>query len=61
MTGKKGMVVLILENPKKEMIYFKRVQELGKIYNFDVEYITPEILNIRNGKCPYADCKCNKN
>lgn len=61
MTGKKGKVVLILENPKKEMIYFKRVKKLGKIHGFDVEYVTPDILNLdKNGKCPYADCKCNK-
>ncbi len=60
MTGKKGMVVLILENPKKEMIYFKRVKTLGQIYNFDTEYVTLDILNITNGKCQYKDCKCNK-
>ena len=62
MTGKKAMVVLILENPKKEIVYFHRVRELAKIHNFDVEYVTPAILNIgKNGKCPYFDCKCNKN
>jgi len=61
MTGKKGMVVLILENPKAEMVYYKRVKALGNTYNFDVEYVTPEILNIKNGKCPYVDCKCHKN
>ena len=60
-TGKKGMVVLILEDPKKEMVYFNRVKELGKIHNFDVEYITNDILKLdKNGKCPYADCKCHK-
>ena len=59
-TGKKGMVVLILENPKKEMVYFKRVLELGKIHNFDVEYVTPQILNLENGMCPYIDCKCHR-
>jgi len=61
MTGKKAKVVLILENPKKEMIYFDRVKQLGKIHNFEVEYVTPSILNLdKNGKCPYADCKCNR-
>ena len=30
MTGKKAMVVLILEDPQKEMVYFNRVKELGK-------------------------------
>lgn len=62
MTGKKGKVVLILENPEKEKIYFKRVKELGKIHNFDVEYVTPKILKItEDHKCKYPDCKCNKN
>ena len=60
MTGKKGMVVLILENPQKQIVYFNRVKALSKKYNFDVEYITPAILNIKNGTCPYIDCKCHK-
>lgn len=61
MTGKKGKVVLILENTQKEMIYFNRVKDLGNIYNFDVEYVTPEILNInKDGTCPYLDCKCHR-
>lgn len=45
MTGKKGKVVLILENPEKEMCYYNRVQRLGLIYNFDTEYITPNVFN----------------
>lgn len=61
MTGKKGKVVLILENPKKEMIYFKRVEALAKIYDFDAEYITPKILNLdKNNKCKNPNCKCHK-
>ena len=61
MTGKKGKVVLILENPEKEMVYFKRVEDLANIYNFDVEYVTPKILDLnKDKKCPYLDCKCNK-
>lgn len=60
MTGKRGKVVLILENPNKEMVYYNRVKALGEIYNFDTEYVTPAILNIKDGKCPYVDCKCNK-
>ena len=60
MTGKKGKVVLILEKPNKEMVYFNRVSKLGKIHGFDVEYVTPDILNTEDGKCPYVDCKCNK-
>ena len=59
-TGKKGKVVLILEKPKKEMVYFNRVKELGKLHNFDVEYVTPAILHLNNDKCPYLDCKCNR-
>lgn len=61
MTGKKAMVVLILEDSKKEMVYYNRVKKLGSIHGFDVAYITPEILNIKEGKCPYVGCKCHKN
>ena len=60
MTGKKAKVVLILENPKQEMVYFNRVKILGEIHNFDTEYVTPEILSLNNGKCPYIECKCKK-
>ena len=60
MTGKRAKVILILENPEKQMCYFERVQNLGKIHNFDVEYVTPEILNIVDDKCQYPDCKCHK-
>ena len=60
MTGKRAKVVLILENPKRQMVYFTRVEALGKIHNFDVEYVTPEILNIKDGRFPYLDCKCNR-
>lgn len=60
MTGRKAKIVLILENPKREMIYYKRVESLGKLYDFDTEYVTEIILNINNGKCQYKDCKCNK-
>lgn len=56
MTGKKTMVVLILEKPTKEMLYYYRVKELGKIHGFDVEYVTTNILNLdENNQCPYAD------
>ena len=58
MTGKKAKVILILKNPKSQMVYYNRVKNLGKIYNFDVEYITPKILNLKNNKCSYPDCKC---
>lgn len=60
MTGKKAMVVLILEDPKKDMVYYNRVKKLAKIHNFDTEYVTPEFLHIKDGKCPYLDCKCHK-
>lgn len=60
MTSKKAKVVLILENPQKQMIYFNRVNKIGKKYQFDVEYITPDILKIKHNKCNYPDCKCNK-
>ena len=35
--GKKAKAVIILENPEKQMCYFERVQNSGKIHNFDVE------------------------
>ena len=60
MTGRKGKVVLILENPQKQMCYFKRVENLSKIYNFDAEYIIKDILNLKNGKCLNPQCKCNR-
>ena len=44
LTGKKAKVVLILEDPAKEMCYYKRVKTLGQIHNFDTEYITPAIF-----------------
>lgn len=62
MTGKRGKVVLILENPQKEKKYYECVKKLSEIYDFDVEYITPEILNVdENGLCPFEDRKCHKN
>ena len=61
MTGKKPKVVLILDNPDTQMVYYKRVERLGKEYKFDTEYITDEILNLDgNGKCANLRCKCHK-
>lgn len=60
MTGKKGMVVLILENPQQEMVYFNRVKKLGEIHNFDVEYVTTSLLDIKDGECQYKNCKCHR-
>lgn len=61
MTNKKAKVVLILENPSKQKLYYKRVKKLGEIYNFDTEYITPNDIGEEKLKCPYIDCKCHKN
>lgn len=46
-TGKRAKVVLILNNPEKEMRYFNRVKILSEKYNFEVEYITEDILNFK--------------
>ena len=43
MTGKTGKVVLIIETIK-DFKYLERVKKLAKKHNFDVEYITPEII-----------------
>ena len=47
MSGKKAKIVLILDEPKKQMIYFRRIQRIGKKYNFDFEFVTNDILNLR--------------
>lgn len=61
-TGKKPMVILILENPQKEMLYFNRVKKLANAYNFEVQYVTKDILNLdKNNKCSNPKCKCHKN
>ena len=60
MTGKRAKVVLILEEPCSQMVYYNRVKRLASLYNFDVEYVTPSILHLQNGQCPYRDCKCNR-
>ena len=44
-TGKKAKVVLIIENPQKDLIYLTRVQSLAKTYNFEVECVFPDILS----------------
>ncbi len=44
MSGKRAKVVLILENPQKQMIYYDRVKRLSNVYDFDVEYTTTTIL-----------------
>ena len=60
MTGKKAKVVLILENPERQMVYYNRVKALALKYNFDVEYVTPAILNLKNGQCSNLECKCHR-
>ena len=60
MTGKRAKVVLILDEPKAQMTYFKRIRKIGKKYNFDTEYVTNDILKINSdGKCFHSNCKCH--
>ena len=49
LTGKRGMVILIIEKPE-EMKYLKKVIALSKIHNFDVDYVTPEIISCKKLK-----------
>lgn len=61
-TGKKPKVVLILDEPNTQMIYYKRIQKIGKKYDIDTEYVTNDILNVdKNNKCNYPKCKCYNN
>ena len=60
-TGKRAKVVLIIENPQKDFIYYNRVKALSKIHDFDLEYVTPSILNLDCcNRCQYKDCRCRK-
>ena len=59
MTGKKGKVVLILDNPEPQMVYYERLKKIGEVYNFDTEFVTNDILKINNDKCFYKKCKCH--
>jgi len=62
-TSRRPKIVLILDKDKEnqQMIYYKRTKETGDNYNFDVEYITDEILNVdKKGRCHYKKCKCNR-
>lgn len=59
-TGKRAKVVLIIENPQKDFIYYNRVKALSKIHDFDIEYVTPTILDLNcKNRCKYKDCRCN--
>ena len=42
MTGKKAMIVLILEHPETQMVYYERTKKLGEKYGINVEYMTAE-------------------
>ena len=60
-TGKRAKVILIIENHKKDFIYYNRVKDLSKIHDFDIEYVTPAILDLDcYNRCKYKDCRCNK-
>ena len=54
------MVVLILEDPNTEMVYYNRVKEIATLHNFDTEYITPEILHLVEEKCQYLELSGNQ-
>ncbi len=63
MTGKKPKLVLILDKNQidRQIPYCDRINKMARVYNFEVEYITEDILNVDSeGKCPYIDCKCHK-
>ena len=60
MTGKKPMVVLILEN-QEQMKYYERIKKIAKKYRMKVSYVTNDILNLdENGKCFNPKCKCHE-
>ena len=42
MTGKKAMIVLILEHPETQMVYYNRTKKLGQKYGINVEYMTSD-------------------
>ncbi len=59
MTGKKPMVVLILENPKAQIKYYYRVKRIADIYDLDVEFVTDDILkpNIKGEHLKNSICR----
>lgn len=60
-TGKRAKVILILEHPQSQMIYYNRVKALSKVHNFDVEYVTTDILELDcHNHCKNPRCKCHK-
>jgi len=61
MTGKKPMVILILDTPETQMVYYNRVKKIGKKYKFDVGFVTNDVLKLdKDGRCFNPECKCNK-
>mgnify|MGYP006916105950 CR=1 FL=1 len=61
MTGKKPMLVLIIEDSSTQNVYCNRVKKIGKKYKVNVECITNDILNLnKEGKCFNPNCKCHK-
>ena len=61
MTGKKAKIVLILDDPTTQMVYFKRIKKIGKKYKFDVEFVINNILNLdKDGRCKNPNCKCHR-
>ena len=61
MTGRQPKVVLILEEPKTQMVYFRRLKRIAKRYNFAAEYVTNSILSLNEDKqCRNIECKCRR-
>ena len=63
MTKKIPKIVLILDKKKEkeQLRYYQRIKRIGKVYGFEVEYVTEDILNTdKDGKCKYKDCKCHR-
>lgn len=63
MTGKTPKVIQILDEKHKQRqrVYFERIRFLGQKYNFAVEFISDEILNLnKQNQCGNKNCKCRK-
>lgn len=60
MTGKKPKIILILDDIKSQKVYYWRVKNIAKKYDFDVEYLTNKILKLnKKGECFNPNCKCH--
>ena len=61
MTNRIPKVVLILDKPVEQMVYYKRVKKIADKYGFEVEYVTNDILRLdSNNKCFNKNCKCHR-